>query len=420
MKRTLHLFLCTLFLFVFAYGVEVPSGLLPYDIGDVLIGEQSDSGVSTFNIVPPGTDDFGYLVVNEMGYSSGGAGSNATNSSASVSLNSDGYFVFPSGLSYNTYYAPLTFALLSSDNNISITYNTPCWIWIDMFFLNSSGAPVSTAVIESTTFAVSDTPLSPNSQNFVSLASTDYLVYDESTGHLHGYVDFPDGIGTSSSSSVSGFPCYYRFQNSTYNLKSYSYQISNIVFGKDKSLFTPPGAGSADPDEPPEPTFEEQVLQDLDNIQANQQTTNQVIQDSVSGAVSDIDSKYEAAVNPDLTDSMAQAKDGFEQIEQFEESLFEDMAQYESDVNPAQLVFDGSIINALSFVSHLWVDCFDQLGIWQPIITFPMFFGLALLVIGRGYQAQVSTRIRVQRRAYLNDLNAANARRAAQMERMGK
>ncbi len=260
---------------VVASAAEVPTGFLFTDLtlGDIEIGSSS---VSPFSLDPPGSSDFGYNVVTSMAYNqTSSSGTASGENSASVSADSDGYFNFSGMTNVNTYYHTLAFRYLAADGNASIAFSTPCWIWVDFYISNSSGVPVSQSVIDSISIGWSRS-LNSSSTKSYSLASTSNLSYDSSTGHLFGYVDVSDGIG---GSNISGYP-FFILLDSSYPLGTYSWRISNVFFGKDKSLFTPPGSGSGGVDPVP-PSFEEQVLQDLDNIQNNQQTQTE----QISGAI---------------------------------------------------------------------------------------------------------------------------------------
>ncbi len=110
-----------------------------------------------------------------------------------------------------------------------------------------------------------------------------------------------------------------------------------------------------------------------------------------------IDKQFSGAVNPTLPSKLQDAQSGIDQMDDFEEQLWEDYEQYLDEVDPSLITFPTSFISAMIWIGGFFGDLFDGLGEWQFIITFPMFLGLALLVLGRGTQAMASTSARHMR-----------------------
>lgn len=85
---------------------------------------------------------------------------------------------------------------------------------------------------------------------------------------------------------------------------------------------------------------------------------------------------------------------GQQQIEDFEGGLWSDVTDYSAQVDPGTFSLGTSIVTAISWVSVQWVNLFNNLGEWKAVVTFPMFLGIALLVIGRGGYAIANTMTR--------------------------
>ena len=110
-----------------------------------------------------------------------------------------------------------------------------------------------------------------------------------------------------------------------------------------------------------------------------------------------INDQFSGAVNPELPGKLHDAQSGIDQMDDFEDKLWEDYDQYLDEVDPSLVEFPTSFISAMIWIGGLFADLFDGLGEWQFIVTFPMFLGLALLVLGRGTQAMASTSSRHMR-----------------------
>lgn len=110
-----------------------------------------------------------------------------------------------------------------------------------------------------------------------------------------------------------------------------------------------------------------------------------------------INDQFSGAVNPQLPGKLHDAQSGVDQMDGFEDQLWEDYEEYLDEVDPSLITFPTSFISAMIWIGGLFADLFDGLGEWQFIITFPMFLGLALLVLGRGTQAMASTSSRHMR-----------------------
>lgn len=111
--------------------------------------------------------------------------------------------------------------------------------------------------------------------------------------------------------------------------------------------------------------------------------------------------QYSGAVNPDLAPKIEEAYSAAETVDTFEQDMWSELDRYSADVNPDNFTFDPQFISSMGWIASTWTDCFNGLGSWQSIITFPMFLGLAMLIIGRGSQAidrGVAKHERAQRR----------------------
>lgn len=115
-----------------------------------------------------------------------------------------------------------------------------------------------------------------------------------------------------------------------------------------------------------------------------------------------LNEQYQGAVNPDLSSGLDNANSGISQIEDFESGLWQQLDQYQADVDPSTFTFDPHFITSMGWIADTFVSSFDALGSWKSIITFPMFIGLALFIIGRGSQAADRHAVKVQRRQLRN------------------
>ena len=115
-----------------------------------------------------------------------------------------------------------------------------------------------------------------------------------------------------------------------------------------------------------------------------------------------LNEQYQGAVNPDLSTGLDNANSGISQVEDFESGLWGQLDQYKSDVDPSTFTFDPQFITSMGWIADTFVSSFDALGSWKAIITFPMFIGLALFIIGRGSQAADRHAVKVQRRQLRN------------------
>lgn len=115
-----------------------------------------------------------------------------------------------------------------------------------------------------------------------------------------------------------------------------------------------------------------------------------------------LNEQYQGAVNPDLSSGLDNANSGISQVEDFESGLWNQLDQYKSDVDPSTFTFDPQFITSMGWIADTFVSSFDALGSWKAIITFPMFIGLALFIIGRGSQAADRHAVKVQRRQLRN------------------
>lgn len=115
-----------------------------------------------------------------------------------------------------------------------------------------------------------------------------------------------------------------------------------------------------------------------------------------------LNEQYQGAVNPDLSSGLDNANSGISQVEDFESGLWTQLDQYKSDVDPSTFTFDPQFITSMGWIADTFVSSFDALGSWKAIITFPMFIGLALFIIGRGSQAADRHAVKVQRRQLRN------------------
>lgn len=115
-----------------------------------------------------------------------------------------------------------------------------------------------------------------------------------------------------------------------------------------------------------------------------------------------LNEQYQGAVNPDLSSGLNNANSGISQVEDFESGLWNQLDQYKSDVDPSTFTFDPQFITSMGWIADTFVSSFDALGSWKAIITFPMFIGLALFIIGRGSQAADRHAVKVQRRQLRN------------------
>lgn len=107
-----------------------------------------------------------------------------------------------------------------------------------------------------------------------------------------------------------------------------------------------------------------------------------------------LDEQYSSAVNPELNGEMDKVGEAADGIGAIEDDMFSKLEEHSSNVDPSQFSFDGGLVSALGWIGGIFTDCFDALGPFKAIVSFPMFIGLALLFIGRGNQAMTSTAIR--------------------------
>lgn len=258
--------------------------------GEVVIG-RNDEIMPLIIDPPPGSSAF---PANTLYFKSLEYIISASNKPVLTTTDSDGYFVVPP-----TSFPRVSLSLFMLSDSLTVTANTPFWLWIDIFVTTTAGAPAPASVVSGWRFYFGKD--SANSSGVVGgrsavvyLADTDNFSYDSSTGHLSGYLSFDSGVSTTFTSAANGsvsssdFLCL-GFVGS--NVSVYQYRVSPLIFCIEKSLFTPPGSGGGeDPVEPDPPTFEEQVLKDLDDIKINQGAIQGAITaagDEVSDAIKD-------------------------------------------------------------------------------------------------------------------------------------
>ena len=121
-----------------------------------------------------------------------------------------------------------------------------------------------------------------------------------------------------------------------------------------------------------------------------------------------LNEQYQGAVNPDLSSGLDNANSGISQIDDFESDLWHELEQYQSDVDPSLFDFDPHFVTSMAWIAHTFASSFDVLGSWKSIITFPMFIGLALFIIGRGSQAADRHLVKVQRQQLRDDIHKYN------------
>lgn len=267
-----------MFSFEIALAAELPDGVSFSDFGDVVIGS-SDSGIATFNIDPPdGAVGYPYTYFNSYAYyATGVSGSGYTVSSDFT----DGYAVCSLSKSSN-----FALRVYNPESNINIYKNTPFYFWIDMYITVDGTTPLALGLVNTLSFTIGSRNINSSFDSTygasVSLAPSDILSYDQDTGHFVGYLFFEEGIPKDASAAAGCEPTdstlWLGIVNGGYHVK-----LSQVFFAAEPDVFTPPsiGSGTEDPDESTPPTFEDQVLEDLDNIQANQQDQTQQITDAV-------------------------------------------------------------------------------------------------------------------------------------------
>lgn len=68
-------------------------------------------------------------------------------------------------------------------------------------------------------------------------------------------------------------------------------------------------------------------------------------------------------------------------IEGFESDIFGGIS--DSGVDPGDFSFSSGFVRALDFIAKTWTRCFNGLGDFKAVITFPLYLGVALFILGR-------------------------------------
>ncbi|MEG1971590.1 MAG: hypothetical protein RR315_00420, partial [Oscillospiraceae bacterium] len=82
-------------------------------------------------------------------------------------------------------------------------------------------------------------------------------------------------------------------------------------------------------------------------------------------------------------------------LDDFFVALKPDINTAMNGVDPSVVTIPNSIYASVLWVNQQFLKCFNSLGDFQFIVLLPMFIGILLLIIGRGSQAALSTRIRL-------------------------
>lgn len=94
-----------------------------------------------------------------------------------------------------------------------------------------------------------------------------------------------------------------------------------------------------------------------------------------------LNEQFSGAVNSQLPGKMDEANQLFQDMEQVEQGFVDSMT--ENAIDPSEYTLPFSMVNGVMFISDIWTDCFDQLGDYKIILTFPLYIGIALMMIGR-------------------------------------
>ena len=95
----------------------------------------------------------------------------------------------------------------------------------------------------------------------------------------------------------------------------------------------------------------------------------------------DLDDSYKSENDQAISD----AQDQIDKVEQFEDDIFGQADQGMSDLNPSQVQAPSSIVSTMAWISNIWTSSFNVLPKdFQFVLTFPLFLGISLLMLGRG------------------------------------
>ncbi len=107
---------------------------------------------------------------------------------------------------------------------------------------------------------------------------------------------------------------------------------------------------------------------------------------------------YDQSYNPGVDDAIGSAGSQVDQIEQAEGQIWNDLDTSMGEIDVGSVSIPSSILGSMMWINNIWTSCFNLLpSDWQFLITFPMFLGIALVIIGRAGQAVISADRRMSR-----------------------
>lgn len=99
----------------------------------------------------------------------------------------------------------------------------------------------------------------------------------------------------------------------------------------------------------------------------------------------DTEKDFDDSYKPENDQAILDAQDQIDKVEQFEDDIFGQADQGMSDLNPSQVQAPSSIVSTMAWISNIWTSSFNVLPKdFQFVLTFPLFLGISLLMLGRG------------------------------------
>lgn len=97
------------------------------------------------------------------------------------------------------------------------------------------------------------------------------------------------------------------------------------------------------------------------------------------------DGWFSDASDPSLSQGASEVESTLQQQEAIEGQIFEGLQ--ENKVDPSTFEFPTEVLNAMSWIGSQFMSCYDQLGSFKVIFTFPVLVGLSLMILGRAHMA---------------------------------
>lgn len=107
----------------------------------------------------------------------------------------------------------------------------------------------------------------------------------------------------------------------------------------------------------------------------------------LSGQFDSIRSIFAGDESGEFEQGTSQAADLADQQDQLEQEILGGFNDASGNVDPSTITIPNDVISGFSFLSQLFMLVFDGLGNYQVLVTVPLCIGIALICIGRGFNA---------------------------------